>query len=91
MTAMQTMTDFTERYGGVVAGAAQTVIAAAILYVAVTLTSLSNSVAVLQTQVQAIQNQVSGIYTQRDAARDLTPIRAELADHEKRLRALERP
>lgn len=89
MTAMQTMNDFTHRYGSIVSGVAQAIVIAAILYVATQLTALSTSVAVLQNQVSSIRAQVSDVYTQRDATHDLAPIRSELADHEKRLRALE--
>ena len=70
---------------------------AAIIGGAVTLTNLSTEVAVLGTQISAVQERIADMrassadgYTATEARRDLQPLLESIADHEARVRLLER-
>ena len=87
------MNAFWER---LVLAVASTILAAAVVGIWAQVASLSSAQAVMQSQLSDVRAAVQGIYTQRDADRDKAAIfrtdqdqYQRLADHEKRLRALE--
>lgn len=52
--------------------------------------TLSAELKSLRDVVAEMKLQIGGIYTAADAVRDLSPIRTQVADHESRLRDIER-